>query len=223
MDPVESSAPTQPTHADTQAGSKAIVGRNRNRLRWAVAVIAALAVAALASTYFYFANTYMPLSVTGGGTDLSPGSLYLRTANGEFGAKTTEVFCSTPNGHFPLMLVLINNGPVPVTLIGGDPGQGGQVNDHTNVTGFSLTGLAPFRQSVGGDPLDPWSAPTLPPTKIEPGQTLEVWARFQLGPQKLQPGVELYSDRIWLRFSTFGIERTAGVPLLFEIAVTGDC
>jgi hypothetical protein len=194
----------------------------RHRRRWLAVAAASIAILVVATGYLYLANAYLPLSVTGGGTDMSPDNLYVRTADGEFGARTAEVFCSTANGRFAVLVGLVNDGPFPITLIGGDPGPSGPITDHTNGNGFALVDLAPYR-SADGNPQDARLAPTLAPTTLGPGQALDVWARYRLGPQTLQSGAEMATDRIWLRFSTFGIERTAEVRLMVDIAVTANC
>ncbi len=197
-----------------------------SRRKWIVAAAGCLVVAALASTYLYFANVYMPLQVTGDGPDSASGSLFVRTANGEFAQPRTLVYCSTANGRFAAAFFIINTGSFPVTILGADPGPAGPITDHTNTNGFALVDLAGYRaapQDNSSAPTDPRNVSALAPTTLQPRDELDVWARFQMGSMPLQPSTSIQVQTIWIRYSTFGIQRTAELPLRDEIAVTGDC
>jgi hypothetical protein len=200
--------------------------RKRGWLKWILAAVALVGVIAVGSTCLYFANAYMPLQVTGDGPDMTAGGLFVRSANGEFGDPRTLVYCSTANGRFAVALLIINTGSFPVTILGGDPGPGGPVTDHTNVNGFALLDLADHRSQPGNlmsEATDPRTATPLAPTTLSPGRELDVWARFQMGAQVLYGDSSVFTHNIWIRYSTFGITRTAGLPLGDGIAVTGNC
>jgi hypothetical protein len=188
--------------------------------------VAALAIASIAATYLYFANFYMPLQVVGGGPDSSAGSRFVRIANGEFGTAQTLVYCSAANGRFAVSLSIVNTGSFPITILGGDPGPGGPATDHTNVNGFALADLAAYRSQLGDGasaPTDPSTAAPIATTTLDPSHELDVWARFETGPQPLQANSSMTAASIWIRYSTFGIARTAELPIYDQIAVTGDC
>lgn len=203
----------------------AVPARRRSWLKWVVAAVATVAVIAVASTYFYFADAYTPLEIIGDGPDTSPGSLYVRTANNEFSVGPTYVYCSIANGRFAAAFEIANFGQFPVTILGGDPGPV-PVTEHTNVNGFSLVDLASTRSNPGDPASGPASSETatvLPPTTLVSGNEVAVWARFQMGSLPVYGGGSISIDRIWVRYSTFGVTRTAEIPLRGQVAVTGDC
>jgi hypothetical protein len=139
------------------------------------------------------------------------------------------VFCSKPSSRIDWNVALINNGPLPVTILGGDPGPG-RVTSDTNVNGFSLVDLAIYRQALPADTppfshyrTDPLTAPAMSATTIASGDQLEVWARFETGSLQLQDGASMLVRTIWVRYSVLGVVRTAEVPLRDGIAVEGGC
>jgi len=162
----------------------------------------------------------------GDGPDMTAGGLFVRSANGEFGDPRTLAYCSTSNGRFAVALFIVNTGSFPVTILGGDPGPGGPVIDHTITNGFGLLDLASYRSQPGdqmSEATDPRTATPLAPTALSAWQELDVWARFQMGAQVLYGDSSAYTHSIWIRYSTFGIVRTAELPLGDGIAVTGNC
>ena len=205
--------------------------RFRRRFRLlAVAAVAALVVV-LAGGYLFLANAYMPLAEgSGSGPDSGiPGSLFARSATDPFGSGTQFVFCSKPSSRIDWNVALINNGPLPVTLLGGDPGPG-RVTSDTSVNGFSLVDLAIYRQALPADTpamshdrTDPRTAPAMSATTIASGDQLEVWARFQTGSLQLQRDSSMSVRSVWVRYSVLGVVRTAEVPLRDGIAVEGGC
>lgn len=205
--------------------------RFRRRLRWLAVAAVAVLVVVLASGYLFLANAYMPLAEgSGSGPDSGiPGSLFARSVADPFGSGTQYIYCSEPNGGIDWFVSLMNNGPLPVTILGGDPGPG-RVTSDTNVNGFSLVDLASYRQALPADTAafshdrtDPRTAPAMPPATLEQGDQLEVWARFQTGSLQLQSDSTMSLRSVWVRYSVLGVVRTAEVPLRDGIAVEGGC
>lgn len=203
----------------------------RRRLRLLAIAAVAVLVIVLAAGYLFLANAYMPLAEgSGSGSDTGiPGSLYARSVDDPFGSGTQFVYCSKPSSRIDWNVALINNGPLPVTILGGDPGPG-RVTSDTNVNGFSLVDLAIYRQALPADTppyshdrTDPRKAPAMSATTIASGDELEVWARFQTGSLQLQDGASMSLRSVWVRYSVLGVVRTAEVPLRDGVAVEGGC
>ncbi len=216
---------------DDATGVQTQSPRFRRRLRWLALAIVAVLVVVLAGGYIFLANAYMPLAEgNGSGPDSGiPGSLFARALDDPFGSGRQYVYCSEPNGRIDWYVSLINNGPLPVTILGGDPGPG-RVTSDTHVNGFSLVDLAIYRQALpadtaafGQDRTDPRTAPAMPPTTLEQGDQLEVWARFQTGSLQLQSDSTISLRSVWVRYSVLGVVRTAEVPLRDGVAVEGGC
>jgi hypothetical protein len=204
----------------------ALASVRRTRRRWLpwVATIAALAaVAAGISCYLYLSNVYMPLQQIGGAPDTSASSLFLRSEaisgagqTGAFGP--TYVYCSVPNHRFAVSMTLTNTGLLPVSILGADPGPGAPTT--TDGDSFFLVDLASHRQPLD----DPLTAPALPPTSIDHGQSLDVWARYQTMDKALPDGSAALRSTAWVRYSVLGIVRTAEVQLFDSVEIQGgDC
>jgi hypothetical protein len=201
------------------------------RFRLLVLEAVAVLVMVLAGGYLFLANTYMPLTEgSGSGPDSGiPGSLFARATEDPSGGRTQFVYCSRANSRIDWFITLVNNGPLPVTILGGDPGpdRGTSVTDGN---GFSLVDLAVYRQALPADTpamshdrTDPRTAPSMPATTVAQGDELEVWARFQTGSLELPSSTGAAKSSIWVRYSVLGVVRTAEVPLRDGIAVEGGC
>jgi hypothetical protein len=205
--------------------------RSRQRFRLIALATVAMLVVVLAGGYLFLANAYMPIAEGGGsGPDSGvPGSLFARSVADPFSAGTQFVYCSEPSSRIDWFMTLMNNGPLPVTILGGDPGPG-RVTTDTNVNGFSLVDLARYRQALPADTpayshdrTDPRTAPAMPPTTLASEDQLEVWARFQTGTLQLQSDSTMSVRSVWVRYSVLGVVRTAEVPLRDGVAVAGGC
>jgi hypothetical protein len=213
---------------ETSVGAQPLPVRRRFRL---VALEAALLlVMGSLGGYLFLANNYMPLAEgSGSGPDSGiPGSLFAR-ATDQSGGRTQFVYCSKPNSRIDWYITLVNNGPVVVTVLGGDPGPG-RVPADANGNGFSLVDLAIYRQALPADTpamshdrTDPRTAPAMPATTLAQGGELEVWARFQTGGLELPSSTGETMSTIWVRYSVLGVTRTAEVPLRDSIDVEGGC
>jgi hypothetical protein len=196
----------------------------------AIAAVAVLLIV-LAAGYLFLANAYMPLAEGGGaGPDSGiPGSLFARSVADPFGTGTQFVYCSESSSRIDWFITLMNNGPLPVTVLGGDPGPG-RVTPVTDANDFSLVDLAIYRQALPADTppashdrTDPRTAPAMPATTIASGDQLEVWARFQTGSLQLPSSTSMSVRSVWVRYSVLGVVRTAEVPLRDGIRVEGGC
>lgn len=151
----------------------------------------------------------------------------LATGERTIGGARYATYCASPGGRFAAPVFLRNDGPLPITLKGGDPGPGGPVSDTVMSNGFSLADLAiDDGGAIGGaNATDPLAARVLPPTHLEPGQTITTWARFREGPQAdlITDQGYFYVDQIWVRISVIGIERVVPVSLSIGVAITGGC
>lgn len=210
------------------ASVAAAPARRRSWLKWIATAVVVVAVVAIASTYLYFANVYMPLTIVGVAPDTSSDSLFVQPTNATeswLGVGAIP-FCMTPNGHFAVMFTLANDGDFPVTIQGGDPGPFGPVTNPDHYNSFALVDLASYRSHTGdstSEPTDPRTAATLPPTTLEPGAFVDVWARYAMGSRPFGAAGYEFTESIWIRYSTFGVTRTAEVPLPGTTGVTSEC
>ena len=137
-------------------------------------------------------------------------------------------YCSVPNGRFAWFVTIENDGPLPVTVIGGDPGRTGDRGDEHEQL---LAGGPRDVQAAGTSghstpeprPDGPAQRTGLAPTTFGPGNFVEVWARYQMGNMPLMSGARMSSRSMWIRYSVLGVARTAEVPLRDGVATQGDC
>ena len=203
--------------------------RRRWRRRQLVGGAVTLLVAALLVGYVFVANVYMPLTQgsSAGPDSLAAGSLFVRSVQDPFGRGTMWEYCGVANARFAWFVSLRNDGPFPVTVLGGDPGPA------KDRAGDAWAGLALIELAAGRIPTprdtplmtheisDPRTAPLLAPTTIAPDDELEVWARFDAGNAPVE-GLE-WTQSLWIRYAVLGIDRTAEVALRDGIGITDAC
>jgi hypothetical protein len=197
----------------------------RSRRRWlAVALVVAVVVTIAGVGVFSYGST----NISGGvlsSDHPTQGGLYVGVA--KVGTDSTDSsdylsYCAAPGGRFATLIWLRNDGPLPVTVQGADPGPGGPVSDTHDTNGFSLGDLAVA--NVAGDN-DPRTADVLPATALGPGQTITAWARFLEGPRvDLTPSLTRYTSQIWVRIGILGVTKVVSVSLGSPgVAMAGDC
>lgn len=158
------------------------------------------------------------------GPDASvPESLFLRFEDASVqDERGTWVYCGKPNGRFASYVTLRNDGPLPLTVLGaGEPARPADAN------GFRLTDLAAYRLPMPADTpvlshqaYDPWAAPVLAPTTLEPGAELEAWARFAIGDlAHVEAGAGVFHEGIGIRYSVLGIARSAEVTMRDDVGI----
>ena len=190
--------------------------------RWLAAGLVSAVTANVAGVgVFAYASTNL-----GGGASGADGP-----ANGGLSVGVTKVgteggdyltYCAAPGRKFATLIWLRNDGPLPITLQGADPGPGGPVSDTHDTNGFSLSDLA--AASAAGDN-DPLSADVLPATALGPGQMITAWALFIEGPHvDLTPSVTRFTSQIWVRIGILGVTKVVPVTLGSpSVAMTGAC
>jgi hypothetical protein len=185
-------------------------GAHRLGARGVAFLLGIAVVVALAAGFLTLRYLYMPL---GQGSSVGPGpTMFVRSV--EAGGGSVWDYCFRPDATFAWHVSLRNNGPLPITLLGGAQ----SLTSNSSQEAFILRDLATYRLSQTGGPSDPANASVLPPTTLAPGGELEVWARYTTGSMLPNATVE---STIWVRFSTLGIERTAEVPLRDGIGIDG--
>jgi hypothetical protein len=185
-------------------------GAHRLGARGVALLLGVAVVVALAGGFLTLRYVYMPL---GQGSSVGPGpTMFVRSI--EAGGGKVWDYCFRPDATFAWHVSLRNNGPLPITLLGG----GQSLTSDSTREAFILRDLATYRLVQTGGPSDPASAPVLPPTTLAPGGEVEVWARYTAGSMLPNPTVE---STIRVRFSTLGIERTAEVPLRDGVGIDG--
>lgn len=194
----------------------------RSRRRW---LAGALVVAVTVTIAGVGGLAYGSTNISGGviGPDdptrggLSVGVTKVGTDAGDY-----LTYCAGPGGRFATLIWLRNDGPLPVTLEGADPGPGGPVSDTHDTNGFSLSDLAVA--NAAGDN-DPRTADVLPATELRPGQMITAWARFLEGPRVgLTPSLTRYTSEIWVRIGILGVTKVVSVTLGSPgVAMTGAC
>jgi hypothetical protein len=207
-------------------GDRQRSGRGR-RIFDSIVGLLLIAVAAAVAGYVLLATAYMPLTAQGVTADLTPHSLWVRTENGGQDPSRpdglTYEYCGQADGRFALELTIKNNGWLPVTIDGADPGPGGPVNSPTNNT-FALVDFAAVAPGSGDlDGPDPLKASALGPVSLGSGESIEVWARYQIASHPLGGNRLDWTSTIWIRYSVLGVSRTAQTPLGGAVAILGNC
>jgi len=189
-----------------------------HRARLVLAVAAASLVVTLVGGYAMLAAVYMPLAEgNAAGPDSGvPGSLYAETEVDPFGTGALFLYCRQPGARFAWYVTLLNDGPLPVTILSGAPGAFAASPDSGN---FWLADLARYRANPSDERVDPRTAATLPPTVLDPGAQLEVWARYEIGGRPQPAAGDLWTRSIAIRYSVLGVERTADVPFRNAVGI----
>jgi len=184
--------------------------------RWGARTLV-VALVALAVALGNGALNYQPLGPgsSAGGTD----PYLVSSVTSPFGDGVMFTFCHDPGKVAHIEEALRNDGPVPVTVIGAasppdDP--------------IQLIGLAPLRSRNADGSIDMSSgydaatAPALQPSVIEPDGELELWLAFRLPSQPMSAGSTISTRSLPIRFSVFGLERSAHVEMRDGFAFSGD-
>ena len=182
-------------------------------------VVVLVTLAVLSGGGLVLATTYEPLEEGSwtGADSIAPPSLFMRIDQDPFGSGAMWVYCYTPNGRFAWGTTLRNAGPLPVTILGGDPGPLGGV-DLSRTNSFRLVDFALAPTQPPGT-ADPGHLPTLTPVTLQSGDEVSIWARFEDGGLATQSGATSFVRSLWVRYSVLGVERAAEVSLRNGVGV----
>jgi hypothetical protein len=198
-----------------------LVGRLGRSWRRIVASLVGVVIVGLAVGFVWLGNVYQPLSegYWVGGDTIAPGSLFVRIERDPFGDGSMWVYCDQPNGRFAWGTTFRNDGPLPVTILGGDPGplRGVDMSDSND---FRLVDFALAPNQPPGT-ADPRQLPSMTPVTLASGDELPIWARFELGGLAAQSGTGESMRSLSVRYSVLGVERTAEVALRDGVGVEG--
>lgn len=183
------------------------------------AYVAGAAILVLVAGLLYLANFYQPLasgSWTGADT-IAPASLFVRIDDDPFGGGAMWVYCYKPGARFAWGTTIRNDGPLPITILGGDAGPLRDV-DISQSNGFRLVDFALAPAQPPGRP-DPHLAAVMTPATLQPGDEVSIWARFEEGGLAVQAGGTEWMRSLWIRYSVLGVDRTAEVALRDGVGV----
>lgn len=189
--------------------------------RRVIATGAAVAIVGFVAGVLYLGNGYQPLTEGSwaGADSIAPPSLFLRIDSDPFGGGGMWVYCSEPNGRFAWGTSIRNDGPLPVTILGGAPGPLAGV-DMSDSNSFRLVDFALAPLEPPGT-TDPQQLPAMAPVTLANGGEVSIWARFQEGGVAIQAGGTASVRSLWIRYSVLGVDRTAEVALRDGVGVEG--
>jgi hypothetical protein len=181
--------------------------------------VAVVVVAVVVAGCLYLGNVYQPLTEGSwaGADAIAPGSLFVRVDSDPFGDGAMWVYCYQPRGHFAWGTAIRNNGPLPVTILGGDPGPLRGV-DMSGSNSFRLVDFALAPNQPPGT-TNPQQLPSMAPVALASGDEVSIWARFEDGGLAAQSGATASMRWLWIRYSALGVERTAEVALRDGVGV----
>lgn len=178
------------------------------------------AVAAIAAGVLVLANVYQPLreGSWAGADSIAPAGLFARVDTDPFGSGSMFVYCYQPNGRFAWGTTLRNDGPLPVTILGGDPGPF-MPGDMSASNTFRLIDFAIAPNQPGNE--DPNKLSAMSPVTLASGDEVSIWARFEMGGMDAQSGATMSMRSLWVRYSVLGVQRTAEVALRDGVGAEG--
>jgi len=172
----------------------------------------------------------MPLtegSFSGPGTS----SAFVHAEDDPFGSGVMYVYCPGPGGRFAWDTSLRNTGPLPVTILGSDPGPI-PVDVISKTNSSWQDGLAAGRKATPANTLlathdlvDAAHAALLTPSKpitIQPRDEVDLWVWYRTGTSAIPSGGREIIRSLRVRFSVLGFERVAEIPMHDGVGIEGS-